>query len=470
MIKQVNKLFMKSKYLIAIFYIFLMSLSSPGKESIIVLPIVSTLLNEDTRLFMTDQVRQYLRNTDSFTVMTRDLMKEILNEQEFQMSESCDQTSCMVKVGKLVGAQAIVSVIVIENKKGWYSASCKMISVETGEITAQATETRTGEKSATIEWMLRNIAGAIAGKPTKDHLMFLSEQDKILKKRLQRFKMTLYTQGSLPIRIITDDPNLPKQKYYDNDTTFREWGLPEKEFNYGLGLGFSMKLSERVWLKSQCSLDRSNESMEFFMWDKTLEITKWHHTSLKNINQTLFDVSLGLETVLFKSTHFQFTFTTMPLAGYGREWFSSTDTMINEISDTSGNEYHGQMIEYWLKNSNTLVDGFITGGDIGVTSTFNFRRNWSFDISLNARCILSPELQGETKVKQRLVNFLRLHPNGSVSDSTYSYRAAAVKGDFLGTGDYIKIQNPDEKTAVPFRKSIYEFSALAIRIGFSYYF
>jgi hypothetical protein len=252
--------------------------------------------------------------------MTRDLMKEILNEQEFQMSESCDQTSCMVQVGKLVGAQAIISLVVIENKKRCYSASCKMISVESGEIIAQATETRTGEKIATIERMLRNIAGAIAGKPTKDHLEFLAERDKISKKQLQRFKMALYTQGSLPIRIVTDDPYIPRQKFYDKDTSIHKWGLPEKEFNYGFGLGFSMKLNERIWLKSQFSLDRSNESREFIVWDETLENVNIHHTSNTGINHMLFDLSLGLETILFKNTHFQFTVTTMPLAGYGRKW------------------------------------------------------------------------------------------------------------------------------------------------------
>jgi hypothetical protein len=465
-----KKISMKLKYLLAILSMFLSTLVAKDKASVTVLPIASSILNEDTRLFLTDQFRQYLRATDSFAVMTRDLMKEILNEQEFQMSESCDQTSCMVQVGKLVGAQAIISLVVIENKKRCYSASCKMISVESGEIIAQATETRTGEKIATIERMLRNIAGAIAGKPTKDHLEFLAERDKISKKQLQRFKMALYTQGSLPIRIVTDDPYIPRQKFYDKDTSIHKWGLPEKEFNYGFGLGFSMKLNERIWLKSQFSLDRSNESREFIVWDETLENVNIHHTSNTGINHMLFDLSLGLETILFKNTHFQFTVTTMPLAGYGRKWLSSTDTITVKTKNTSENEYTGQTTEYLFQNSKTIVDGFITGGDIGVTSSFNFGKNWSFDISLNTRCIIAPELQGNTKVSQRTVTFSLLHPNGSVSDSTYSYRAAAVKGNFLGTGEYITIRNPDEKTVVPYKKSIYEFSALTLRIGFSYYF
>lgn len=461
---------MKLKYFSAIIFSFLFSLSVRGKETVIVLPISSNILNEDTRLFMTDLFRQQLRDTDSFAVMTRDLMREILDEQEFQMSESCDQTSCMVQVGKLVGAQAIASVVLIENRKRNYSASCKLVSVQTGEIIAQATETRTGEKNKAIEWMLRNIAGAIAGKPSKDHLKYLSEQDKIFKTRFHSFKMTLHTQGGFPIRIFTDDPKKPRQKYYDKDTTIRKWGLPEKEYNYGLGLDFSMKLNERFWLKSQCALDWSNKSREFIVWDETQENYNLHATSLTDINQMLFDISLGLETVLFKSTHFEFTFTAMPLVGYARKWYSSIDTTIVNKNSTSGNEYTGQITSYLFQNSETKVDGFITGGDLGITSSFNFKNNWSLDISLNTRCIVAPELQGKTKVSQRSITYSPFHPNGSVSDSTYSHRAAAVKGNFLGTGDYITIRNPDEKIMVPFRKSIYEFSSLALRIGISYYF
>jgi hypothetical protein len=467
---------MRAKYLFVVLSIFLFMTASTGKESVTVLPVVSSVLNEDSRLFLTDQFRQYLRDTDSFTVMTRDLMNDILNEQEFQMSELCDQTSCMVQAGKLFGAQTIVSIIVIESAKNSYSVSCKLISVETGEITAQATETRTGEKIATIDWMLRNLAAAIAGKPTKDHLMYLSEHDKNLKKRLQRFKVSLYTQGSLPVRIFTSDPSVPRQKYYDNDTTIRKWGLPEKEFNYGFGIGFSLKLHDRVWLKSQGTLDKSSESREFVLWDESLESANVHQTSHTSINHMTFEMALGLEMVLFKTPHFQFTFTTMPLAGYGRKWFSSTDTTIVETRSSSGNEYTGQTIEYLFQNSKTIVDGFITGGDIGVTSSFNVRKNWSFDISLNTRCILAPELQGKTKVSQRSVTFSPIYPNGTVSDSTYSYRAAAVKGNILGTGEYISIRNPDEKilddngNTIHFRKSLYDFSKLTLKAGVTYYF
>lgn len=461
---------MKSNFKIAILTIFLLTLTAKGKESVTVLPIVSTIFNEDTRLYLTDQFRQYLRATDSFAVMTRDLMKEILNEQEFQMSESCDQTSCMVQVGKLVGAKAIVSVIIIENKKRCYSVTCKLISVESGEIITQATETRTGEKIAVLERMLRNIAAAIAGKPSKDHLDYIADFNNNSARQLQKYKLTLYSQGSLPVRILTDDPNIPRQKYFDKDTTIRKWGLPEKEFNYGLGLGFSMKVNERIWLKSQVSIDRSNESREFVTWDEILEEATVHNTNHTDINHMTIDCLLGLETVLYKNTRFEFTLTTTPLAGYGRMWLSSRDTIVVKAKNTSGTEYTGQTIQYLFKNSETTVDGFIAGGDIGVTSSFSFKKNWSFDISIFTRCIFAPELQGETKVAERFVTFSLRYPNGSVSDSTYSYRASAVKGDFLGTGEYIKIKNPDEKTAVPFRKSIYEFSSLALRIGLSYYF
>ncbi|HMA64333.1 MAG TPA: hypothetical protein VKO63_04000, partial [Chitinispirillaceae bacterium] len=364
----------------------------------------------------------------------------------------------------------IVSVIIIENKKRCYSATCKLISVESGEIIAQATETRSGEKIPVLERMLCNIASAVAGKPNDDHLEFKSELDNISNKRLQKYKLTLNALGSLPVHIFTEDPNMPRQKYYDKDTTIRKWGLPEKEFNYGFGVGFSMKFNERIWLKSQLSMDQSNESGEFVTWDETLENATVHHTNHATIHHQIFDLSLGLETVLYKNPRFQFSLITVPLAGYGRMWLSSIDTIIVKSKNVSDSAFTGQTTQYLFQNSETTVDGFIAGGDIGVTSSFNFKKRWSFDIALFTRCVIAPELQGDTKVTQRYVTFSKLHPDGSVSDSTYSYRASAVKGDFLGTGEYIKIKNPDEKTSVPFRKSIYEFSSVALRIGLSYYF
>ncbi|MDO5575551.1 MAG: CsgG/HfaB family protein [Fibrobacter sp.] len=461
---------LKIKTLLPVFYVVLLVLGVNAKTPVTVLPIVSSVLNAETQLFLADQFRQYLRNTDSFTVMTRDLMDEILDEQEFLMSEVCDQTSCMVQVGKLVGVKAIISVIVIENKKRTFSVSCKMVSVETGEIIAQASETRSGEKIETIEWMLRNVAGAIAGKPSGDHQKFLEDQGKILKKKVQRFRVALNPQISFPMHFFTVDPDEPRQKYYDTDSTIRKWGLPEKEFNYGLGLAFSMKLNERIWLKSQFSFEQSNKSSEFIFWQKTLENADFTSSSHTDISQTLFDMALGVETVLYKNPYFQFTVTAMPLMGYGKRKVVSNDADTVETKTIDEREYTGNTVLYRFENAKTTVDGFIAGGELGLSGSFNFKKNWSFDVSVNTKFVFAPEFQGKTHVKQRNVTYSPLYPDGEVSDSVYSHRASAVKGDFLGTGRYILIKNPDEKAAVSFKKSIYELSSLALRIGVSYYF
>jgi hypothetical protein len=63
-----------------------------------------------------------------------------------------------------------------------------------------------------------------------------------------------------------------------------------------------------------------------------------------------------------------------------------------------------------------------------------------------------------------------------VEDSTYSERAAAIKGDFLGTGEYVSIRNPDEKvhtpdnTLVRMEKHYYELSRIRMNLGVSYSF
>ena len=56
----------------------------------------------------TDRLRTELFKTNMFDVMEREKMANILEEQDFQQSENCDQASCLVQVGQLIGVRYIV--------------------------------------------------------------------------------------------------------------------------------------------------------------------------------------------------------------------------------------------------------------------------------------------------------------------------------------------------------------------------
>ncbi|MBF0433628.1 MAG: hypothetical protein HQK83_20280, partial [Fibrobacteria bacterium] len=59
-------------------------------------------IDEGTSNVITDRLRTELFKTGSFTVLERDKMKEILEEQKFQVS-GCISSECLVEIGQLLG-------------------------------------------------------------------------------------------------------------------------------------------------------------------------------------------------------------------------------------------------------------------------------------------------------------------------------------------------------------------------------
>jgi curli biogenesis system outer membrane secretion channel CsgG len=60
-------------------------------------------------------------------------MTEVLTEQGFQLTGACDDASCLVEIGRLIGAEFIVggSVSQVDNK---YSVAISIVNVATGEV------------------------------------------------------------------------------------------------------------------------------------------------------------------------------------------------------------------------------------------------------------------------------------------------------------------------------------------------
>jgi len=82
---------------------------------------------------LSDRIRTELVNTGLFRVMERGQMESILKEQGFQKSGICEEQSCMVEVGQLLGVQRILSGTI--GKIGQtYTITVRLIDVQSGEI------------------------------------------------------------------------------------------------------------------------------------------------------------------------------------------------------------------------------------------------------------------------------------------------------------------------------------------------
>ena len=97
---------------------------------------------------MTDRLSSELASTEVITLVERNQMTEILEEQGFQQT-GCTSAECAAEVGALLGVQFMVSVSVgkIGNS---YTIDTKMFSVETGATEKTVSKTYRGEVDGLI--------------------------------------------------------------------------------------------------------------------------------------------------------------------------------------------------------------------------------------------------------------------------------------------------------------------------------
>lgn len=89
------------------------------------------------------KLRTELFNTGAFQIMERSRMQDILLEQGFQESGACDNTECYVKVGQLVGVDAIL--VSSYGKAGSITLiTLRTISVVTGQVLDEVSTEVTG--------------------------------------------------------------------------------------------------------------------------------------------------------------------------------------------------------------------------------------------------------------------------------------------------------------------------------------
>jgi len=104
--------------------------------SIAVMDLQALGVDSASALIVSDRLRNELFKTGLFMVVERKQMKIILEEQGFQES-NCSSDECMIKSGKILGVQSMVSGTI--GKIGrTYTISARLIEVGSGRITRTA--------------------------------------------------------------------------------------------------------------------------------------------------------------------------------------------------------------------------------------------------------------------------------------------------------------------------------------------
>lgn len=131
-----------------------------AQTNIAVLPLRANNISAQEAAMLTDRLNAELFYTEKFVVVEREMMEEILREQNFQLS-GCTTNECLVEVGKLLGVEQMVggSVSYID---GLYTISARLISVERGKVVQVATYDQRGDLSTVLTAGIKHIAQELA--------------------------------------------------------------------------------------------------------------------------------------------------------------------------------------------------------------------------------------------------------------------------------------------------------------------
>jgi len=103
-------------------------------------------------VMLTDRLLNELVKQSRYEVVERSKRDEILKEQGFQMSGACDQTSCLVEVGQLLGAQKMIGGTIGRLGTAW-AVELRMIDIQTGKIDLAFSQKYSGDISMLLDAM-----------------------------------------------------------------------------------------------------------------------------------------------------------------------------------------------------------------------------------------------------------------------------------------------------------------------------
>lgn len=119
-------------------------------------------ISESAAEILTERLRTELSKTEAFKLVSRENMKEILKEQQFQQTGACDE-SCIIEMGQLLGVKMMVSGTV--GKIGnTHTITAKLYDVKTGEIRASTTEDLKAEVDVFMKKSIFSVANKFSEK------------------------------------------------------------------------------------------------------------------------------------------------------------------------------------------------------------------------------------------------------------------------------------------------------------------
>ena len=193
---------MKSLILFSILALITPSLFSQQKKTTVAVLEFQSVggFEKNETAILTGRFRNMLVQTNTFDVVEREKMNDILKAQDFNMSDACNTAECAVQVGQLLGVESMIA-----GDLGLfgetYTIDLRIIDVGTGKILQTLTRDYVGKRDGLLgvmQTMAKEMSDVVAKRtPAK------------------RFELTVTTsapKGVKSIDIMIDGQNVGKNK------------------------------------------------------------------------------------------------------------------------------------------------------------------------------------------------------------------------------------------------------------------
>ncbi|MFP4013069.1 MAG: LA_2272/LA_2273 family lipoprotein [Chitinispirillaceae bacterium] len=140
--------------------ILVLVFSLDAREQIAVIDFAPRGVDTTEAQVLSERLASELFRTDTFTLVEREMMKEILREQGYQ-NTGCVDESCIVEAGRIIGVRQVVGGSISKLGKT-YSVSARLVSVETGKVLESITYDHTGQIDELLP-VMRKMARRLAG-------------------------------------------------------------------------------------------------------------------------------------------------------------------------------------------------------------------------------------------------------------------------------------------------------------------
>lgn len=134
--------------------------------NIAILPLDAKGIDQNLADIVSDAMISELNKQESFNALERSKMNEILSEQGFQESGSCDTENCQVQMGQLLGIDEMITGS-IGKFDGSYIINVRRINLGSGKIEGSSTQSVEGGISELVGILIPNMVTEVCATQSK---------------------------------------------------------------------------------------------------------------------------------------------------------------------------------------------------------------------------------------------------------------------------------------------------------------